>query len=97
MRKALIIALGLASLGALASVQSAMALGSCSLAARDGAYTCTRNFKTGLTVCVFSQTKYNTVYNNCTAAQAAAIGQSKALTTAKPGLDIQQGKKTHAN
>jgi hypothetical protein len=98
MRKALIIALGLASLGALANMQpAAAALGSCSSLASDSARNCTYNFKTGQKVCTFSQTRYSTVYNNCLAAQAAAIGQSKALTTAKPGPDIQQGKKTHPN
>jgi hypothetical protein len=98
MRKVLIIALGLASLGAIAGVQpAAAALGSCRLAAADAARNCTYNPKTGQKVCAFSQTSYDTTYNRCVAAQAAAIGQSKALTTAKPGPDIQQGKKTHPN
>ena len=61
MRKVLIIALGLASLGAIASVQpAAAALGSCKLAATDNAYTCTWNPMTGRRVCVFSQTRYDT-------------------------------------
>jgi hypothetical protein len=40
------------------------------------------------------------IYNRCVAnkaAKARAAGQSGALTTAKPGADIQTGKKTHPN
>jgi hypothetical protein len=99
MRRALIIALGLASLGAIASVQPAAAYDAeCT---KLSILTCYPTFDPTThkrIPCTNAQLDF--IYNRCVAnkaAKARAAGQSGALTTAKPGADIQTGKKTHPN
>ena len=99
MRKALIIALGLASLGALASAQPAAAYDAdCTKLSIVTCFARPDPTTHKLIPCTNAQRDF--IYNRCVAnkaAKAAAVGQSGALTTAKPGLEIQQGKKTHPN